>query len=70
MRSNKYLINYSCNPHNNMIGNHSRALGEKLYLPLSNSDRYIVLGYSNVEMEESKSVITLPFCDSFRSCIR
>ena len=53
-----------------MIGNHSRALGEKLYLPLSNSDRYIVLGYSNVEMEESKSVITLPFCDSFRSCIR
>ena len=41
LRNNKWFINCSDNPHNNMIGNHLRALSENLHS--SNYDKFIIL---------------------------
>ena len=50
LKNDKLLINCSYNTHKNMIGNQLRELGENLDLNSSNYDKFIILGYFNVEM--------------------
>ena len=51
LRNDKWLINCSYNPHKN-IGNHLRALSEKLDIYSTSYDNFIILGDFNIEMEE------------------
>ena len=48
LHNDKWLINCSFNPHKNMIGNHLRALSEKL----ESYSNFIILGDFSIEMEE------------------
>ena len=52
LRGDEWLINCSYNPHKNMIGNHLRALSEKLDIYSTSYDNFIVLDGFNLEMEE------------------
>ena len=69
LRNHKWLINYSDNPHKNMIGNHLRALNEKLDIYSTSYDNFIILGAFNIEMEEQQ---IKDFCDNYslKSLIR
>ena len=58
----KWLINCSYNPHKNMIGNHLRALSEKLDIYSTSYDNFIILGDFNIEMEEQE---IKDFCDKY-----
>ena len=62
LRNHKWLINYSDNPHKNMIGNHLRALNEKLDIYSTSYDNFIILGAFNIEMEEQQ---IKDFCDNY-----
>ena len=50
--NDKWSINCSYNPHKNMMGNHFRALSEKLDIYSTSYDNFIILGDFNIEMEE------------------
>ena len=69
LRNHKWLINYSDNPHKNMIGNHLRALNEKLDMYSTSYGNFVILGDFNIEMEEQQ---IKGFCDncSLKSLIR
>ena len=69
LRNDKWLINCSYNPHKNMIGNHLRALSEKLDIYSTSYDNFISLGDFNIEMEEQQ---IKDFCDNYslKSLIR
>ena len=69
LRNDKWLINCSYNPHKNMIGNHLRALSEKLDIYSTSYDSFIILGDFNVEMEKQQ---IKEFCDNYslKSLIR
>ena len=69
LRSDKWLINCSYNPYKNMLGNHLRALSEKLDIYSTSYDNFISLGDFNIEMEQQQ---IKDFCDnySFKSLIR
>ena len=69
LRSDKWLINYSYNPYKNMLGNHLRALSEKLDIYSTSYDNFISLGDFNIEMEEQQ---IKDFCDNYslKSLIR
>ena len=58
----KWLINCSYNPHKNMIGNHLRALSEKLDIYSTSYDNFIILGDFNIEIEEQE---IKDFCDKY-----
>ena len=58
----KWLINCSYNPHKNMIGNHLRALNEKLDIYSTSYDNFIILGDFNIEMEKQE---IKDFCDKY-----
>ena len=60
--NDKWLINRSYNPHKNMIGNHLRALSEKLDIYSSRYRNFIILGDFNIEMEEQQ---IKAFCDNY-----
>ena len=67
--NDKWLITCSCSPHKNMIGNHLRALSEKLDIYSTSYDNFISLGDFNIEMEEQQ---IKDFCDNYslKSLIR
>ena len=69
LRNDKWLINCSCNPYKNMLGNHLRALSEKLDIYSTSHDNFISLGDFNIEMEEQQ---IKDFCDNYslKSLIR
>ena len=69
LRNDKWLINCSYNPHKNMIGNHLRALSEKLDIYSTSYDNFIILGDFNIEMEKQQ---IKDFCDNYslKSLIR
>ena len=50
----KWLINCSYNPHKNMIGNHLRALSEKLDIYSTSYNHFIILDDFKTEMEEQE----------------
>ena len=52
LRSDKWLIDCSNNLHKNTIGNHLRALSEKLVIYSTSYDNFIILGDFNVEMKK------------------
>ena len=54
VRNDKWLINWSYNPHKNMIGNHLRALSKKLEIYSTSYDNFIILGGFDIEMEEQQ----------------
>ena len=62
LRNDKWLRNCSYNPHKNMIGNHLRALSEKLDIYSTSYDNFIILGDFNIEMEEQQ---IKDFCDNY-----
>ena len=62
LRNDKWLINCSYNPHKNMIGNHLRALSEKLDIYSTSYDNFISLADFNIEMEKQQ---ILDFCDNY-----
>ena len=61
-RNDKWLISCSYNSYKNMIGNHLRALSENLDLHSSIYDKFIILGYFNVEMGDPQ---INSFCDGY-----
>ena len=69
LHNDKWLIDCSYNPHKNMMGNHLRALSEKLDIYSASYDNFIILGDFNIEIEEQQ---IKAFCDnySFKSLIR
>ena len=69
VRNNKWFINCSYNPHKNMIGNHLRAISEKLDIYSTSYGNFIILGDFNIEMEEEQ---IKDFCDNYglKSLIR
>ena len=69
LRNDKWLVNCSYNPHRNMIGNHLRALSEKLDIYAASYDNFIILGDFNIEVEEQQ---IKDFCDNYslKSLIR
>ena len=69
LHNDKWLINCSYNPHQNMIGNHLRALSEKLDIYSSSSNKFIIVGNFNIEMEEQQ---IKAFCNNYglKSLIR
>ena len=69
LHNDKWLINCSYNPHKNMIGNHLRALSQKLDTYSSSYNSFIILGDFNIEMEEQQ---IKAFCDNYglKSLIR
>ena len=69
LHNDKWLINWSFNPHKNMIGNHLRALSDKLDIYSTSHDSFIMLGDFNIEMEEQQ---IKDFCDNYslKSLIR
>ena len=62
LRNDKWLINCSYSLHKNMMGNHLRALSEKLETYSSNYNNFIILGDFNIEMEEQQ---VKAFCDNY-----
>ena len=62
LHNDKWLINCSCNPHKNTIGNHRRALSEKLDIYSSRCSNFIILGDFNIEVKEQQ---IKAFCDNY-----
>ena len=62
LRNDKWLINCSYNPHKNMIGNHLRALSEKLGIYSTSYNNFIILGDFSIEMKEQQ---IKNFCDNY-----
>ena len=62
LHNDKWLINCSYNPHKNMIGNHLRALSEKLDIYSSSYNNFIILGDFSIEMEEQQ---IKALCDNY-----
>ena len=62
LRNNEWLINCSYNPHKNTIGNHLRALSEKLDIYSSSYSNFIILGDINIEVKEQQ---IKAFCDNY-----
>ena len=62
LRNDKWLISCSCNPHKNMIGNHLRALSEKLGIYSTSYNNFIILGDFSIEMKEQQ---IKNFCDNY-----
>ena len=54
LRNNKQFINCSYNPHKNIIGNHLRALSEKLDIYSTSYNHFIILDDFKTEMEEQE----------------
>ena len=54
LRNDEWLINCSYNPHKNMIGNHLRALSEKLDIYSTSYNHFIILDDFKTEMEEQE----------------
>ena len=69
LRNDKWLINCLYNPHKNMIGNHLRALSEKLDIYSTSYDNFFILGDFNINIEEQH---IKGFCDNYslKSLIR
>ena len=69
LHTDKWLINCSYNPHKHMIGNHLRAVSEKLDIYSSNYSNFSILKDFNIEMEEQQ---IKAFCDNYglKSLIR
>ena len=67
--NDKWLITCSCSPHKNMIGNHLRALSEKLDIYSTSYDNFFILGDFNINIEEQH---IKGFCDNYslKSLIR
>ena len=57
-----WFINCSYNPPNNMIGNHLRALSEKLDINSLSYNNFIILDDFNIEVEEQQ---IKPFYDNY-----
>ena len=62
IHNDKWLINCSYNPHKNTIGNHLRALSEKLDIYSSSYSNFIILGDFNIEVKEQQ---IKAFCDNY-----
>ena len=60
--NDKWLLNYSYNPHKNNIGNHLKALSNFLDSYSSTYERVLILGDFNVEVDEQNMK---PFCNSY-----
>ena len=61
LRNDKWLLNYSNNPHKNNIGNHLKALSDFLDSHSSTYEKVLILGDFNVEVDD-QNIKT--FCDS------
>ena len=62
LRNGKWLVNCSYNPHKNIIGNHLRALSEKLDVNSTSYNNFIILGDFNIEIEEQQTEV---FCQNY-----
>ena len=62
LRNDKWLVNCSYNPHKNIIGNHLRALSEKLDINSTSYNNFIILGDFNIEIEEQQTEV---FCQNY-----
>ena len=62
LHNDKWLINCAYNPHKNTIGNHLRALSEKLDIYSSSYSNFIILGDFNIEVKEQQ---IKAFCDNY-----
>ena len=62
LHNDKWLINCSYNLHKNTIGNHLRALSEKLDIYSSSYSNVIILGDFNIEVKEQQ---IKAFCDNY-----
>ena len=65
--NDKWSINCSYSPHKNMMGNHFRALSEKLDIYSTSYDNFIFLDDFNIEMEEQQ---IKAFCYRQRTCYK
>ena len=62
LHNDKWLINCSYNPHKNTIGNHLRALSEKLDIYSSSYSNFIILGDFNIGVKKQQIKV---FCDNY-----
>ena len=62
LRDDKWLLNCSCNPHKNNIGNHLKTLSDFLDSHSSTYKKVLTLGDFNVEVDDQNMKT---FCDSY-----